>query len=425
VNKIHIPLVPVCHWSIMTRRRGRPQALESWSCRDGVYVMEVKQQLLHEAEQFIYTCYEELGRSRDEAEARLLHIRHDIETTGTYDHTYDELEHGALMAWRNSNRCIGRLFWDKLLVRDARGASDATEVVSELLEHIRIGTNGGKIKPTLTVFRASKPGQPDIRIWNHQLIRYAGYETDQGIIGDPISVDFTNACKDMGWKGEMTPFDILPLVVEAGGRPPELFDIPEHLVMEVAIEHPELSGFASLGLRWYAVPMISDMTLEIGGIIYTAAPFNGWYMGTEIGARNFADTFRYNMLPQVAKLMGLDTTSETTLWRDRALVEMNIAVLHSFKKAGVSIVDHHTAAAQFKLFEEREAKAGRALTGNWTWLIPPLSPATTHIFHSSYDNRLVKPNFGVQEKPYMSRQANTASDTVLQQKRQGCPFHSG
>jgi nitric-oxide synthase len=131
------------------------------------------------------------------------------------------------------------------------------------------------------------------------------------------------------------------------------------------------------------------------------------------------------MLPQVAKLMGLDTTSETTLWRDRALVELNIAVLHSFKKAGVSIVDHHTAAAQFKLFEEREAKAGRALTGNWTWLIPPLSPATTHIFHNSYDNRLVKPNFGVQEKSYMSRQANTVSDTVLQQKRQGCPFHSG
>ncbi|MBJ8192830.1 nitric oxide synthase oxygenase, partial [Bacillus cereus] len=96
-------------------------------------------------EQFIYTCYEELGRSRDEAEARLLHIRHDIETTGTYDHTYEELEHGALMAWRNSNRCIGRLFWDKLLVRDARAASDAAEVVSELLEHKRIGTKGGKI----------------------------------------------------------------------------------------------------------------------------------------------------------------------------------------------------------------------------------------------------------------------------------------
>ena len=63
--------------------------------------------------------------------------------------------------------------------------------------------------------------------------------------------------------------------------------------------------------------------LEIGGIMYTAAPFNGWYMGTEIGARNLADEGRYNKLPLIAKLMGQDTSSETTLWRDRALVELN------------------------------------------------------------------------------------------------------
>ena len=40
------------------------------------------------------------------------------------------------------------------------------------------------------------------------------------------------------------------------------------------------------------------MCLEIGGICYPAAPFNGWYMGTEIGARNLADTDRYDQLPR-------------------------------------------------------------------------------------------------------------------------------
>ncbi|KAF9132481.1 hypothetical protein BGX30_012651 [Mortierella sp. GBA39] len=55
------------------------------------------------------------------------------------------------------------------------------------------------------------------------------------------------------------------------------------------------------------------------------------------------------MLPRVAELMGLSTASETSLWRDRALVEMNVAVLHSYKQAGVSMVDHHTAASQFRL----------------------------------------------------------------------------
>ena len=66
--------------------------------------------------------------------------------------------------------------------------------------------------------------------------------------------------------------------------------------------------FADLGLRWHAVPAISNLCLEIGGICYPAAPFNGWYMGTEIGARNLADVYRYDLVPVVADRLGLDTT---------------------------------------------------------------------------------------------------------------------
>jgi nitric-oxide synthase len=120
------------------------------------------------------------------------------------------------------------------------------------------------------------------------------------------------------------------------------------------------------------------MRLEIGGINYVAAPFNGWYMGTEI---NLADEDRYNLLPAIADIVGLYLESNATLWKDRALVELNIAVLDSYKKAGVSIVDHHTAAQQFKAFEKNEQKIGINVTGEWAWLIPPVSPATTHIFH--------------------------------------------
>jgi nitric-oxide synthase len=36
------------------------------------------------------------------------------------------------------------------------------------------------------------------------------------------------------------------------------------------------------------------MDLKIGGIVYPTAPFNGWYMVTEIGVRNFIDDYRYN-----------------------------------------------------------------------------------------------------------------------------------
>ncbi|MBL2109636.1 nitric oxide synthase, partial [Klebsiella pneumoniae] len=48
---------------------------------------------------------------------------------------------------------------------------------------------------------------------------------------------------------------------------------------------------------------------------------------------------------------------------------------------------------QFQQFEKQEAACGRVVTGNWVWLIPPLSPATTHIYHKPYPNEILKPNF--------------------------------
>ena len=99
------------------------------------------------------------------------------------------------------------------------------------------------------------------------------------------------------------------------------------------------------------------MALVIGGIVYPCAPFNGWYMGTEIGARNLADESRYNTLPKIAELFKLETKTNRSLWRDRALVELNRAVLHSFDCAGIRIGDHHSLTRQFEKFCEAEAKS--------------------------------------------------------------------
>ncbi len=54
--------------------------------------------------------------------------------------------------------------------------------------------------------------------------------------------------------------------------------------------------FKDLNLQWYVLPAVSNMLLEIGGLEFPACPFNGWYMGTEIGVRDFCDTQRYNVL---------------------------------------------------------------------------------------------------------------------------------
>ncbi|NBD25305.1 nitric oxide synthase [Paenibacillus sp. T1] len=357
--------------------------------------------LLQEAENFIYQYGGELGVPSAELEARIAQVKAELEATGTYTHTSEELAYGAKLAWRNSNRCIGRLFWESLIVQDARAAATEEEIADAVFRHIDYATNGGKILPTITIFAPSADAErPRIRIWNEQLIRYAGYrQADGTVIGDPVSAELTATCEGLGWRGAGTAFDVLPLVIQADGRPPRWFEVPRDSVLEVPLVHPDLPSFGELGLRWYAVPFVSGMRLEIGGLHYTAAPFNGWYMGTEIGARNLADPFRYDMLPKLAALMGLDTSREATLWRDRALVEMNVAVLHSFKAKGVTIVDHHTASKQFALFAEKERQRGRTPTGRWSWLIPPLSPATTGVFHTRYDDTEKKPNYFYQPAP--------------------------
>ena len=58
---------------------------------------------------------------------------------------------------------------------------------------------------------------------------------------------------------------------------------------------PSYPWFAELGLRWIGVPAVSNMMLDVGGLEFTAAPFNGWFMNTEIG-RNLGDIDRYNKL---------------------------------------------------------------------------------------------------------------------------------
>ena len=171
---------------------------------------------------------------------------------------------------------------------------------------------GGSARPS----RSSPPpvpGGPGRGCWNEQLIRYAGYRAPAArVLGDPRYVDFTDTARALGWpRRARRRFDVLPLWSSAAASTragPQFYEVPGDAVLEVPLAHPEHPWFADLGLRWHAVPAISNMRLEIGGVTYPAAPFNGWYMGTEIGARNLADTDRYDLLPVIAEAMGLDTS---------------------------------------------------------------------------------------------------------------------
>jgi len=305
------------------------------------------------------------------------------------------LQDQARLAWRNSVRCIGRLHWKSLQVRDERSLEDPGQIFEALLKHLEIATNGGRIIPTMTVFSGWKSPESEIRIWNHQLIRYAAYEKSDGaILGDPMNLALTKVALALGWKAPSVPgrFDLLPLIIQSGEKL-GLYELPRSSVLEVKLRHPAYPWFEALGLRWYAVPALSDQIFATGNEVYPCAPCNGWYMGTEIGARDLADAYRYNQLPVIAEKLGLETQRRGSLWRDHALLVLNEAVIHSFMSDGVQLVDHHQASNEFIRFCKNEETAGRRVNADWSWIVPPMSGSTTQVFHRKYALNPELPNF--------------------------------
>uniref|UniRef100_A0A4W4EZ26 Nitric oxide synthase, inducible n=1 Tax=Electrophorus electricus TaxID=8005 RepID=A0A4W4EZ26_ELEEL len=351
--------------------------------------------ILTQAISFINQYYRSFKNSKKEEHlARVDEVTREVETTGSYQLTTEELTFGAKQAWRNAPRCIGRIQWSNLQLFDARKCRTTKEMFEYLCAHIKFATDGGNIRSTITVFPQRTDGQHDFRIWNSQLIRYAGYQMEDGtVIGDPVNVEFTEICTQLGWTPKYGSFDVLPLILEANGEDPELFEIPPELVLEVQMEHPRYEWFKELNLRWYALPAVANMLLEIGGLEFTACPFNGWYMSTEIGVRDFCDPQRYNIVERVGRCMGLETHRLSSLWKNEALVAINIAVIHSFQKNKVTIIDHHSATESFMHHMENEVRLRGGCPADWIWLVPPMSGSLTPVFHQEMISYILSPFF--------------------------------
>ncbi|XP_026636393.1 nitric oxide synthase, inducible [Microtus ochrogaster] len=360
------------------------------------------EELLPQAIEFINQYYGSFTEAKiEEHLARVEAVTKDIETTGTYQLTRDELIFATKLAWRNAPRCIGRIQWANLQVFDARDCSSAQDMFQHICRHVLYATNNGNIRSAITVFPQRNDGKHDFRVWNSQLIRYAGYQMPDGTIrGDPASLEFTQLCIDLGWKPRYGRFDVLPLVLQADGQDPEVFEIPPELVLEVPMEHPKYEWFQELGLKWYALPAVANMLLEVGGLEFPACPFNGWYMGTEIGVRDFCDMQRYNILEEVGRRMGLETHTLASLWKDRAVTEINVAVLHSFQKQNVTIMDHHTASESFMKHMQNEYRARGGCPADWIWLVPPVSGSITPVFHQEMLNYVLSPFYYYQVEPW-------------------------
>nr|CBV37021.3 nitric oxide synthase [Stramonita haemastoma] len=378
-----------------------------------------KDEMLAHAKEFLEQYYTSIKRLNTAAyQKRVQEIQGCIERSGTYDLTTAELIYGAKTAWRNAPRCIGRIQWSKLQVFDARHITTARGMYEALCNHIKYGTNKGNLRSAITIFPQRVTGRGDYRVWNAQLITYAGYrQPDGSVIGDPKSVEFTELVVKMGWKPKGTPFDVLPLVLSAAGQDPEMFDIPPELILEVPLKHPKYPWFAEMGLKWFALPAVSGRLFDCGGLEFTACPFNGWYMGTEIGARDFCDTNRYNILEKVAMNMGLDIRKSSSLWKDRGLVEINIAVLHSYQASGVTITDHHAASDSFMKHMENEQRLRGGCPADWVWIVPPMSGSITPVFHQEMLLYKLRPSYEYQEEPWKTHVWKKDRDKPKNQER--------
>nr|ADK62525.1 endothelial nitric oxide synthase [Rhinella marina] len=360
------------------------------------------EELLPKAMDFINQYYTSIKRAQSKAHLeRMKEVEQEILTTGTYQLKLTELTFGAKQGWRNAARCVGRIQWSKLQVFDARDCRSAQEMFTHVLNHIKYAPNKGNIRSAITIFPQRKDGTTDFRIWNSQLIRYAGYrKADDTVVGDPANVELTDLCVQLGWKPRGGRFDVLPLLLQANGDDPKVFEIPPELVLEVPIRHPNYEWFADLGLKWYALPAVSSLLLEIGGLEFPAVPFNGWYMNTEIGMRNLCDSYRYNICEDVAKSLGLDTKKTSSLWKDRAALEVNIAVLHSYQADKVTIVDHHSATESFMKHLENETRLRGGCPADWVWIVPPMSGSLTPVFHQEMVNYHLSPSYLYQPDPW-------------------------
>ena len=347
-----------------------------------------------EANAFIALYSWEHGLADAQRQKRARQVLSELRRFGFYEHTPDELAFGARVAWRNHARCIGRLFWKSLEVYDCRAIVDAESIAARMFNHMREASGEGGIRSMITIFAPVRGDALPAYIESRQVVQYAGYARDDGgILGDPITAEATRSCIALGWKPPMmrSNFDVLPLMVrDARGRR-VLFDVPNDALREIHIHHPTRAGLAAMGLRWYAVPCVSSMILTIGGIDYPCAPFNGFYMSTEIASRNFGDDRRYDLLARAAA--ALDIERSDSLWKDRVLTELNAAVLHSYRRDGVTIIGHHEASAQYMDFLQREAAAGRAASGDWSWIVPPQAASACPVFHLAMRDRLMVPNY--------------------------------
>jgi hypothetical protein len=125
---------------------------------------------LEEARSFLELLRAERVIDTQTYRRRLGQISCAVGRRGHYWMESSKLEHACRVAWRQSSRCIGRLPWKTLIVRDCRELVTPEEIFGACVDHLRLATNGGRIRPVMSVFAADRDqlhamATPAVGIW--------------------------------------------------------------------------------------------------------------------------------------------------------------------------------------------------------------------------------------------------------------------
>ena len=142
-------------------------------------------------------------------------------------------------------------------------------------------------------------------------------------------------------------------------------------------------------------------------------------MATEM-SRNLLDTQRYNFAPIIAKAMGLNMNANSSLWRDEVQLVLNKAILASFFREGISVIDHHSASDSFMSFMEEELETTGYCPADWVWIVPPAGGSMTKVFHQEMINWYSKPCYRGQTMAYEEGNYGHAPVTTLKEVCKGC-----
>jgi len=267
-----------------------------------------------------------------------------------------------------------------LKVRDRRHAKHPYQFFQDIKQHLIDASDPVKdddsshqnnIQPVMTIFQSQSLNEPfGNRFWSSQPVRYAAYKDPMSgkITGDPANIELTDyLINSKLWTppNEISPFDILPLVLKLAGRSkPRVFELPKECVFEVDLKHPTNEKLSALGYRWTAVPAISELKMNLGGIVYQNIHFNGgWFVSTEI-VRALME--RYDAGPEIAKVLGIDTETNP-VWRTEVSAELEKMVIHSFQTSGYTIKDQVSAGQSFCSHARREREEyGRECPAQWS-----------------------------------------------------------